>query len=133
MGETLEAPLRGANVTAPSEATVADVFDRAADLLGEQGWTKGSRGLPWGKWLAGRRPLGQLCYLGSVAQAALDLGIQKPDGCSWYEWTGTLVGENHRAAYGWNDSPGRTKAEVVTRLRQKASRAREGATESERS
>lgn len=131
MVEALEAPLRGANVTTPSQPAVADVLERAADLLGEQGWTQGGCGMPWQDWEDGRRPLGRLCYLGAVTQAALDLGMGKPRRFSWFEWSSSLVGENMRDAYLWNDHPVRTKDEVVARLREKSSRAREGATGTE--
>jgi hypothetical protein len=54
----LEAPVPGAT-TLPAERVVtdADVLERAADLLEEQGWTQGSIGLPWEEWHAGRRPM----------------------------------------------------------------------------
>jgi hypothetical protein len=99
------------------EVTKADVLRRAADLLEEQGWCQGSYGLPFNAWYAGERPMQPLCFLGAVVQSARDYGVET--GNDFYQWARNYAGES----YGFNDHPGRTKNEVVARLREAARRA----------
>jgi hypothetical protein len=107
------------------EVTERDVLLRAADLLGEFGWCTGIGGMPGTQ--NGTR--GPLCYLGSVAQAGLDLGrVARPSGTydgDWdYAYATELLGLRAPArGFLWNDAPGRTKEEVVTALREAAARA----------
>lgn len=108
-----------APVVAP--VTTSDVLNRAADLLEEQGWMRGVQGLPHRQWYAGRRPLVPLCYLGSIVQAGLDLGVGPKGG--FYFWAANTVGEPWDAATRWNDARGRTREEVIARLREAADAA----------
>lgn len=96
-------------------ATVSEVLDRAADLLGEWGWCQG-----------GARKGDSFCALGAIwfaASGAPPVGVTLP-------YTGErslyLAG---RDAFGrvtggnlgsWNDEPGRTKKQVVVKLREAA-------------
>lgn len=98
------------------EATEADVLERAADLLEEFGWCQG--------YMGSKRD-GQFCSLGALIEATNDLGgdfgaVRRALG---YEDAGSMG--RHIAR--WNDDAGRTKAEVVAKLREAAARAREEA------
>lgn len=103
-------------VTAPQSpvaepVTVADVLTRAADLLGEFGWTQQG---------VGSKAEGEMCMIGACVEAAKDLGRNG--------WSIALdnvgVGRTGESIGGWNDAPGRTKAEVVAKLREAAEAAR---------
>jgi hypothetical protein len=108
----------GAEVGAPPVVTVADVLVRAADLLEEHGWVQGRIGA-----------LGEgFCAVGATEQAARDLGV--PSSTNAVVGLTYFVGtpfdaevENLAMRFlngAWNDRPGRTKAEVVARLRDAA-------------
>lgn len=105
------------------EVTTADVLERAADLLEEFGWCQqhyalteeGEISLP------DQGDAVQFCAAGAAMRSMFDFGLEN--------WTGGhgLV----KAAFGgeasrWNDEPGRTKEEVVARLREAARKARSG-------
>lgn len=109
-------------------ATKRDVLHRAADLLGEFGW-----------WQGGYCPGGNLesadrfCAAGAIRRSIADFRgvnaglISGNDpllreclsalGMNPYNGIGTTTVAD------WNDKPGRTKAEVVARLREAAERA----------
>ena len=98
---------------------IADILDRAADLIEPEGaWTQ----MDWGN----REDC--FCMLGAVAYAA---GID-PDS----PWSGNpacearvplteVIGVPIFELTEWNDTPGRTQAEVVAKLREAAAKARE--------
>lgn len=97
-----------------TEVTVADVLARAADILEEFDWRQGS---------CGSREDGSMCAVGAIYEASIDLGVRLSDterrACC-------IDGEPERIASlyplaSWNDKQGRTKAEVVARLREAAS------------
>lgn len=96
--------------------TVADILDKAADLIEPEGcWMQGAFGLRKGTCF---------CAVGAI-RAALDV----PSITAAENW----VDQNARKALGmdamtiedWNDAPGRTQAEVVSKLREAAALARE--------
>lgn len=104
------------------------VLLRAADLIEEFGWTRGSGGMPCMHYDGEREPL---CLLGAIAQAAYDLGVAKQEpGFSLTQFEGDyyhemgfaaiFVGDRCEVAYGWNDSSSRTSKQVTQRLRDTA-------------
>lgn len=100
-------------VTPP--VTTKDVLHRAADLLEEFGWCQGNSALAEDgeavfsqNFETDKRRRVAFCHNGAIKQAKIDLGFHGQTG-----W-----GDD--AAFRWNDEPGRTKAEVVTRLRNAA-------------
>lgn len=109
-------------VVAP--ATRRDVLHRAADLLEEFGW---ERVADLTLLLANPRRRKPTCLIGAVAIARHDLGDIRPDdSLDPYTYGFVPLADMFRAytdAYRWNDAPGRTKAEVVARLRQAAETA----------
>jgi hypothetical protein len=90
----------------PREVTRADVLERAADLLEEFGWLQGT---------LGSKEEGGFCLLGSVFTAHRDLTGEDPGTILPYPEVGSSI---------WNDQPGRTKEEVIVRLRGAAARLR---------
>jgi hypothetical protein len=111
-------------VRKPAEVTVEvtrrDVLHRAADLLEEFGWTTGNEGMPSMQL----KPRAPYCLLGSVAQARADFGGHVASG-GYFDSARDFFGRSVRidAVHEivlWNDTPGRTKAEVVARLREAA-------------
>lgn len=120
---TLIAPVPGATTIAPERVvTDADVLERAADLLEEFGWCQGAAARDEaGKSIVGtwERAV-SFCHNGAIYRAACDLGVSSSlfDG----RWE-RLIGDSD--AHLWNDVPGRTKQEVVARLRDAAATARE--------
>jgi len=99
---------------APVEVNASDVLHRAADLLEEFGWCQNDEG---------SNKQGQMCILGSVSEAARDLGVDEHVADSWvYRAFEDLVPEGLVAR--WNDRPCRTKAEVVAKLHEAAEVAR---------
>jgi hypothetical protein len=103
--------------------TVADILERAADLIEPEGkWTQQF----YARDASGSRvpeyTANAVCWCASGA-------ILRTAG----DWTSTECGAAHRflvSAVGasipeWNDAPGRTQAEVVSALREAAAKARE--------
>lgn len=101
--------------TAPTpQVTTRDVLHRAADLLEEFGWCQGQM-----------YDGGRFCFAGAVHQAWRDYGLPpKVDalGLDADDWV-SVLGISWGHFVGWNDTPGRTKAEVVARLRDAANSA----------
>lgn len=99
-----------------SELSVADVLDRAADLIE-----------PEGAWNNGSGPLGCHCAWTAIVEAAGkhagDADEQVPGVLFFAK---TIGGIRSGSIWNWNDAPGRTQAEVVAKLREAASLAREG-------
>lgn len=93
-------------VTSPVVAPVTrrEVLHRAADLLEEFGWGQG---------YYGSKKEGWFCAIGAIDAAADDLGYPNADEATMpmYAWGSVTQ---------FNDAPGRTKAEVVARLREAA-------------
>lgn len=123
MSVVLETVERRLPVQSPG-VTEADVLHRAADLLEEFGWTQGSLGMP--SRHGGKR--GALCYLGSIAQAHLDFGLSadRNEYLTAAQYLGGAKGNFASiASHAWmfNDAAGRTKAQVVARLRDAAERS----------
>jgi len=105
-----------------SNLTVAEVLERAADLIEPEGaWTQGAYARdvlgnnlnPDEQW--GPSPTAVCrCMYGAVAEVARPNGYQYlPPSGSW-----GLPGTE------WNDAPERTQAEVVAKLREAAALAR---------
>lgn len=97
--------------------TTADVLNRAADLLesGEWGWCQG-----------GARIGDGLCMLGAVAAAVGRVPAGKGidlDHDARYVAAREALAANNSGLGTWNDVLGRTKAEVVARLREAARNA----------
>lgn len=96
-----------------AEPTTRDVLLRAADLLSEFGWQQGG---------LGSKLTGQFCLVGAVVEAARDLGapytpsVHDDEGI--YDYANRFL-RSFEKEYpeDWNDAEGRTKAEVVARLR----------------
>jgi hypothetical protein len=98
-------------VRKPAEVKVVtrrDVLLRAADLLEEFGWCQGE---------FGSKEDGSFCLYGAVDTAHSDL-TGKP-GWAPREF-GIFLHKRLGGCASWNDDPGRTKAEVVARLREAA-------------
>lgn len=101
-------------------ATVADVLDRAADLLEEFGWCQKK---------AGSKFEGEMCAVGAIMESVDDFtGSWGSVGRDLYNAACSIQGDASEATIWplaiWNDAPGRTKAEVVARLRDAARAAR---------
>lgn len=103
-------------VIAPAEVTVRDVLHRAADLLETGEW----------EWCQGFARHGDaLCMLGAVS-AACGVVPERPYitiESELYEDACDVLAVHVPEGADWNDKPGRTKAEVVARLRQAAEAA----------
>lgn len=99
----------------PTKTKRAAIFQRAADLIEEFGWKQGDYG---SKEQAG------FCMIGALAEARVDLGDIGRDSrvpkC-YIGVTEDWLGNDWN--YQWNDEDGRTKDEVVARLRVEAERA----------
>lgn len=95
------------------ELSVAEVLNRAADLIEPEGaWTQGTYGL------IGDGEYRCLCLYGAVREAARGYPRAVPKGCM-----SVLDGLCDNDPVGWNDTPGRTQAEVVAKLREAAALA----------
>lgn len=126
--EVLEArSLRETRTAEP--VTVADVLTRAADLLEEFGWCKfrpaeDDCGKPTHVMASTARGF---CLLGAICRAEIEYGSRKSYGGDWDRFPLGDVAHRWRPIIGvadfWNDDPGRTKAEVVAKLREAAERA----------
>lgn len=104
--------------TEVAPVTTKEVLHRAADLLEEFEWCQADIGRDadgrkiYAYQFSERRPQA-FCAVGAICQAAIDLGLNYRDFYNQY----------HSDDSGWpmwNDANGRTKAEVVTRLRDAA-------------
>lgn len=109
-----------------TDLTVADVLDRAADLLTPEGaWTQGAFGRDANGEPCGLSQLERAvcyCLVGATdAAASDDLNLS----CAADDALSALLGE--RSVSTWNDAPERTQAEVVAKLREAADLARTGA------
>jgi hypothetical protein len=107
-------------VTAPSVVTRREILHRAADLIEEFGWCQGAysqceHGHPYCE----EHPLGSHCAEGAIMQGLADLGSS----ALYAETVASLERRVGCALPRWNDQPGRTKAEVISFLRETAERA----------
>jgi hypothetical protein len=107
---------RAVEVSSPA-VTTSDILHRAADLLEEFGWCQGVEAKDQDGFSCNpfRGSVAQLCMGGAVRRARFEFGgVSELD--NPYDW--------HEAIDpNWNDQPGRTKAEVVARLRHAAEAA----------
>lgn len=108
-------------VEAPAVAPVTKelLLLHAANILDEFDWCQGE---------PGSRGEGAMCAVGAIWEAAADLGISTWDDRAHEAWTMDVEGYDHNEAdtvplARWNDEPGRTKAEVVAKLRAAADAA----------
>lgn len=104
-----------------TDPTVAEVLERAADLLEEYDWCQGefakdSDGCAV-VWESDKAQ--SFCALGVAYRAWSDLG--QPHFPLVTSMQGYL---DVRDVTAWNDEPGRTKAEVIAKLREAATLAR---------
>ena len=91
---------------------VADVLNGAADLIERDGWCQGTF-----------RDGGARCASRAIGDAAEN--TKNPHGPDWSDAAHICLRKltGHWFVSGWNDKPGRTKAEVVAALRAAAERA----------
>lgn len=89
--------------------TRKDVLHRAADLLTEFGWCQGTYG---------SKVEGAFCAEGAIFQAVLDL-YGRGYILNATQWRRVFASLGDHLP-NWNDAPGRTRAEVVARLREAA-------------
>lgn len=119
--------LAGSAASIPS--AVADVLDRAADLIEANGWIQGAYArnrkgdeasedyAPW--------PRGKLCF---CTMGAIDrVNGERPGTSDYTPYLRPLGFEWSWHIARWNDAPERTQAEVVAKLREAATLARETA------
>jgi putative intracellular protease/amidase len=98
-------------------STVADVLDRAADVIAERGHCKGDY----------EGPDGSVCAIGALL-VAIAGGPADPLNARQFhtymsarDWASDVVGN---AVARWNDAPERTADEVIAALREAARRER---------
>jgi hypothetical protein len=105
---------------ADTPLSIADVLDRAADLIEPEGaWTQGVLARDaQGKGVCGPPFSGacSYCASGAIIAAAGEFEM------AYYDLVAHLIGD---VVPVWNDAPGRTQSEVVSTLRLAASKARE--------
>jgi hypothetical protein len=89
---------------------VADVLDDAADLLEREGWIQGD--------LWRRDSYGGRCALGAICDAALDNRNVRVAAAR------AVLGGSSTYLVDWNDTPGRTKQEVLDAFRAAAKQER---------
>src|SRR4051812_11113109 len=98
-----------------TEVTTREILHRAADLLEEFGWCQ--------KQL-GSKELGQMCVFGALAEAADEFRVPTD---ILRQAIGQVTPSDEDGRWGhlttWNDQPGRTRDEVVARLREVAENA----------
>lgn len=114
-----------------ADLDLADHYDLAASLLEEHGWIQGSLGI---------KPLG-FCMIGAINQTFGDsyrlppsasLESQLPSGLTVYSIHVPIIKATGEASLWngggaiWNDQQGRTKEEVITKLREVAKELRDG-------
>lgn len=88
--------------------TVKEVLLKAAEIIEERGWCQGSY----------NKETGEVCAKGGLRKA---VGWPHQDGEGYYgalDALYTLIGAG--TILSWNDTPGRTKSDVITALRQAA-------------
>lgn len=101
--------------------TERDILHRAADLLEEFGWTQG----PYAADAEGHEVEPEdgsarcFCLVGSIRRAASDFAHPFVDPRDAHLYALTHVGQGGA----WNESDGRTKAEVIAVLRAAAEKA----------
>lgn len=97
--------------------TERDVYERAADLLGEFEWTQGhdARDGQGEQTLPESSAAVAMCLWGAIRRACFDLYTDDPVE-RWHELLDRRVALNIRSPE-WNDGLGRTKTEVVQHLR----------------
>jgi hypothetical protein len=101
-------------------STVADVLDRAADVIAERGHYKGDY----------EGPGGEVCVAGAIRVAVTGTAMPHPKTAdrtrhvigSAYNSLGRAIGDPI-ITY-WNDAPGRPADEVIAALREAARRER---------
>lgn len=114
-------------VTEAPAVSDADVLERAADLLEEFGWCQGSCAISlegtatYQGWLNGELVDG-LCMGTALIRAGRDLGREI---LSPFDSYPPFDIDIDRPVAVWNDEPGRTREEVVARLRDAAAAARQ--------
>jgi hypothetical protein len=91
-----------------TEPTTKDLLNRAADILEEFDWCQGQ---------TGSRRIEAMCMAGAISEAALDLGANGLTMRTSCQSLHALIGTGFVS---WNDEPGRTKAQVVAKLREAA-------------
>jgi hypothetical protein len=95
----------------------SEVLNRAADLIEERGWTKGTGG-----WPGHRNHCGPLCLEGGLL-ATLGVDWSDPSAVCDAQYThawkamADYVGRTPLFLFMWNDVQGRTQAEVIEVLR----------------
>lgn len=126
-GEPCDGAGNGAcSMTTP--LSVADVLERAADLIEPEGaWTQGgarnARGfLTWGSDPEAK----SFCALAAIARVAGPAGWREPVAGQARDALRETVGLRWDQLLGdhWNDAPERTQADVVASLREGAAKAR---------
>lgn len=109
-----------------ADLTVADVLERAADLLTPEGaWTQGAYAVgddfvaedDGHEW-----PENPTCFclMGAIARVQ---GLDRPGDIDFARF-GPLLGLTSNSVANWNDAPFRKQAEVVAKLRKAAALAR---------
>lgn len=104
--------------------TIADILDRAADLIEPEGkWTQGelARGKS-GKPVRTRRAATCFCIMGAINAASGE--IDRPLSDEFVSVLTPLL-PTHDPIWIWNDAPERTQPEAVAKLREAANVARE--------
>jgi len=103
--------------TCDGSKTVADILTAAADLIEPEGaWTQETYGVP-----AEGGSYSCLCLYGAICEAIRTAEADDRLEDRAFYTVRRLVGEN---PIGWNDTEGRTQAEVVAALRAAAEKAR---------
>lgn len=89
---------------------IADNYDRAAELLEQYGWVQGKYG---------DIGTGGFCLMGAIAETS---GPNR----GYYQFNAimTATGGAFQGGTTWNDFPGRTKEEVIAKLREVAAQLR---------
>lgn len=101
-----------------ADLTVAEVLDRAADLIEPEGkWVQGR----YGAWDASFGGYCAFCLYGAVHEIGGHTDVTRAaDGL-----LDALTLGGIGSAIDWNDAPDRTQTEVVANLREAAAKARE--------
>lgn len=90
---------------------VTGVLERAALLLEEFGWCQGR---------AGSREEGVMCLVGAIGTVGFPEGFRNGEMIRRFVAVGIPATSCGLELAAWNDVPGRTKAEVVAKLREAA-------------
>ena len=117
--------------TARPEMGVADVLNKAADLLEPEGaWTQGVYGRSSSGAVttqAGVKKAACRCMIGALFAASDERSIYDLEHSAAYQVLVSHLSVEDEPT-DWNDAPGRTQAEVVAALRQAAKQAEQSAT-----